>query len=92
MSGRRRNPRFVPTHSWEGALRILRDVTVHAEPDGGLLALGHAPGVAGEELDLELAGAGESVSLRVQVVGSRPVILDGGVRHWIRLEILEQAQ
>jgi len=26
------------------------------------------------------------------VVGSRPVIVDGGVRHWIRLEILEATQ
>jgi hypothetical protein len=32
------------------------------------------------------------VALRVQVVGSRPVIFDGSVRHWIRLEILEAAQ
>jgi hypothetical protein len=91
MSGRRRNPRFAPAQAWEGAVRILRDVIVQAEPDGQLMALGQAPGVAGEELDLELAGAGESVSLRVQVVDSRPVIFDGGVRHWIRLQILEAA-
>jgi hypothetical protein len=92
MSGRRRHPRFAPTHAWEGAVRILRDVIVHREPDGRLLALGHMPGVAGEQLDLELAGAGESVALRVQVVGSRPVVCDGSVRHWVRLEILEAAQ
>ena len=92
MSGRRRHPRFGPAHAWDGAVRILRDVIVQAEPDGRLLALGHVPGVAGEQLDLELAGAGESVSLRVQVIGSRPVILDGGVRHWVRLEILEAVQ
>ncbi len=92
MSGRRRHPRFAPAQAWDGAVRILRDVMVHAEPDGRLLALGHTPGIAGETLGLELAGAGESVSLRVQVVGSRPVIVDGGVRHWIRLEILEAAQ
>ena len=92
MSGRRSHSRFVPAQAWEGAVRILRDVIVHAEPDGRLLALGHAPGVTGERLDLELAGAGESVSLRVQVIGSRPVIFEGSVRHWIRLEILEAAQ
>lgn len=92
MSGRRRHPRFAAAQAWDGAVRILRDVMVHAEADGRLLALGHAPGVAGETLRLELAGAGESVSLRVQVVGSRPVIVDGGVRHWIRLEILEATQ
>jgi len=92
MSGRRRHPRFAAAQAWDGAVRILRDVMVHAEPDGRLLALGQAPGVAGETLGLELAGAGESVSLRVQVVGSRPVIVDGGVRHWVRLEILEAAQ
>jgi hypothetical protein len=89
MSGRRRHPRFVPSQSWDGAVRILRDVMVQAEPDGRLTAFGHAPGVAGEQLALDLAGGGQAVSLRVQVIESRPVILDGGVRHRIQLEILE---
>jgi hypothetical protein len=89
MSGRRRHPRFAPAQSWDGAVRILRDVIVQAEPDGRLVAIGHAPGVAGEELALELDGGGHSVSLRVQVLESRPVILDGGVRHRIQLEILD---
>ena len=85
-------PGLLPPKSWDGAVRILRDVIVQAEPDGRLTALGDAPGVTGEELALELAGGGHSVSLRVQVLESRPVILDGGVRHRIQLEILETAQ
>ena len=40
MSGRRSHPRFAAAQAWDGAVRILRDVMVHAEPDGRLLALG----------------------------------------------------
>ena len=90
--------------SRQGASRMLRGASKLGPSDvaGDAALRGHHVGSAQasstlrtrgaparEELDMELAGAGESVSLRVQVVGSRPVILDGGVRHWIRLEILE---
>ena len=75
MSGRRRYDRFQPGGPWEGRLRVLRDVVLQVEPGGSLLAVGHAPGVAGEALHLD-------------VVESRPVIIDGGVRHRMRLRVL----
>ena len=92
MSGRRRHERFAPAQSWEGALRVLRDVIVQDGADGELIVFGGAPGVVDEVMTLDLAGAGQVVTLRVRVAESRPVILDGSVRHRIRLDVLERAQ
>ena len=46
----------------------------------------------GEELTLDLAGAGHLVTCRVRVRESRPVILEGRVRHRMRLEVLERSR
>lgn len=89
MSGRRRHERFAPAQPWDGAMQVLRDVIVQRDGDAGLVAIGQVPGVVGEQLTLDLAGGGHIVTCRVQVEESRPVILDGSVRHRIRLEILE---
>ena len=87
MSGRRRYDRFQPAGPWEGRLRVLRDVVLQVEP-GGLLAVGHAPGVAGEALHLDVTADDQRLELNVEVVESRPVIIDGGVRHRMRLRVL----
>lgn len=91
MSGRRRHARFAVAQPWEGTLRILRDVTVVDDADArGLLVFSHAIGVPGEVVALELAGAGTVVTLVVCVVESRPVVVDGAVRHALRLTVLDQ--
>jgi len=91
MSGRRRHERFAPAQPWDGALRVLRDVIVQEDAAGGLIVIGQAPGVIGEQLTLDLAGAGHVLTFKVRVQESRPVILDGQVRHRVRLEVLERA-
>ena len=90
MSGRRRHERFAPAQPWEGALKVLRDVIVQQDPQGGLVVVGQTPGVVGEHLTLDLTGGGQVVTLRVRVEESRPVILDGSVRHRVRVEVLER--
>jgi hypothetical protein len=70
-------------------MQVLKDVIVQRDGEAGLVAIGHAPGVVGEQLTLDLAGGGHVVTCRVRVEESRPVILDGSVRHRIRLGILE---
>jgi hypothetical protein len=89
MAGRRRHERFAPAQPWDGAMQVLKDVIVQRDGDAGLVAIGQAPGVVGEQLTLDLAGGGHVVTCRVRVEESRPVILDGSVRHRIRLGILE---
>ena len=92
MSGRRKHERFAPAQPWDGALKVLRDVIVQEDPGGGLVAIGQTPGVIGEYLTLDLAGAGHLVTFKVRVQESRLVILDGNVRHRLRLEVLERSR
>jgi hypothetical protein len=88
MSGRRSHPRFVVASPWEGLVRVLRDVVVTRTGDQELLVLSQAPGVAGEEMTLDLMGGGLAMALRVKVAESRPVVVDGAVRHRLRLEMV----
>lgn len=92
MSGRRRHERFAPARPWDGALTLLRDVIVQEDPSGGVVTIGQAPGVLGEQMTLDVSGAGSVVTLKVRVQESRPVILDGHVRHRVRLEVLERSR
>jgi hypothetical protein len=85
MSGRRSHPRFTVATPWDGAMRVLRDVVVDRIDGGELLAVSHSPGIVGEEMTLDLLGAGSTLALRVRVLESRPVIISGSVRHRIRL-------
>ena len=92
MSGRRKHERFAPAQPWDGALKVLRDVIVQENPAGALVVIGQSPGVIGEVLTLDLAGGGPVATLRVRVQESRPVILEGNVRHRMRLEVLERSR
>jgi len=86
MSDRRSHPRFVVANPWEAVVRVLRDVVV-ARRDDELLALSEAPAMVGEDMSVELIGGGSDLRLKVRVLDSRPVIVDGGVRHRIRLAL-----
>ena len=91
MAGRRQHERFQPGQPWDGLLKVMRDVIVQEEA-GDLVTIGHAPAAVGEELTLDLAGGGHMVTCRVRVRESRPVILEGRVRHRVRLEVLERSR
>jgi hypothetical protein len=84
MSGRRSYARFDITPSSEGVLRILRDVVVQRAHDEDLLVIGREAGVVGDVMTLEIAEPGAG-GAEVQVVESLPVIVDGTVRHSLRL-------
>jgi hypothetical protein len=92
MSGRRSHSRFVVANPWDGAVRVLRDVVVDRTDRNELLAVSHVPGIAGEEMTLDLIGGDVVLALQVKVIESRPVIVDGSVRHRIRLGILDPVQ
>jgi hypothetical protein len=92
MSGRRSHSRFVVANPWDGAVRVLRDVVVDRTDRNELLAVSHVPGIAGEEMTLDLIGGGVVITLQVKVIESRPVIVDGSVRHRVRLDILDPVQ
>ncbi len=85
MSGRRSYPRFDITPSSDGVLRVLRDVIVQRAHEDDLMVIGREAGVVGDVMTLEMAEPGRSAETEVRVVESVPVIVDGTVRHSLRL-------
>ena len=69
-------------------MRVLKDVVIHRTDTDELLAVSRTAGITGEEMTLDVMGAGASLGLRVRVVESRPVIVDGAVCHRVRLALL----
>lgn len=88
MAGRRSHPRFAVASPWDGSMRVLKDVVIHRTDSDELLAVSRTAGIVGEEMTLDVMGAGSSLGLRVKVVESRPVIVDGAVCHRMRLALL----
>jgi len=91
MSGRRSHPRFAVATPWDGAMRVLRDVVILRSESDELHAVSHVPGISGEEMTLDLMGAGSTLGLKVRVIDSRPMMVEGAVRHRIRLEVKSEA-
>jgi hypothetical protein len=69
-------------------MRVLRDVVLHRTERDELHAVSQVPGMAGEEMTLDLMGAGATLGLRVRVIDSRPMMIEGAVRHRIRLVVV----
>jgi hypothetical protein len=69
-------------------MRILRDVVVDRTSRDELMALCQVPGVVGETMTVDLMGGGIAMGLRVTVLESRPVVMDGSVRHRLRLGLI----
>ena len=82
----RRDARYVLSRPWEGTLRIPGDVVVerHDEALNELWVVSTSPAHREEQLRLDLSGQ----PLAVRVIESNPVLLDGVVRHRLRLVIV----
>jgi hypothetical protein len=88
MSGRRSHPRLVVIPAAEGHLRLLRDVVVQHIEGGEAIAISRDPGTIGEMLVLELPMDDKVARLHVRVIESRPLIVEGNVRHRLQLEVI----
>jgi len=84
MAGRRRNARFEIANA-EGVLRVLADVSMHRGNGHDFVATGCEAALPGELVTIHIAGTAD---VRARVVDSRPVMVDGLVRHRLRLEAL----
>lgn len=90
MCARRSNPRFLVDSPWDGAMQVLREVAINRVYQGEreeFIAVSTAPAVIGEVMSLELMTGGSNVALSVRVLGSQPVMVNGNVRHEIRLGV-----
>jgi hypothetical protein len=85
MLGRRSYMRFKVKPAGEGSLRMLQDVCVQWISDSEWFAICREAGVVGDVLVLDLGVGDTPLRYRVRVVESRPVIVEGSVRHQLRL-------
>ena len=90
VGDRRRDKRFKLTEPAAGALRVYPDVVVQQDGADEWIGISRQPAVAGETLVLDVMLFDELEGeihrrLSVCVVESRPVIIDGDMRHRIRL-------
>jgi hypothetical protein len=88
MSGRRRNPRVVMATPWDGSMEVLRDVVVGRTAGDELVVISNVPAVVGEEMSLDLMSEGARAAMRVRVLGCRPVMVNGSVRHQLHLGVV----
>jgi hypothetical protein len=66
-------------------LRVLRDVIVQHVDENEFLVLGREAAVC-DTLTLELATSDANSPLSVRVVECRPLVVDGALRHRMRLQ------
>jgi hypothetical protein len=92
MRGRRRDPRFALSVPWEGSLRIPGDVIVERWNGNEVWVVSASPAKKGEMLTLDLTGIDPPMTVNVRVVESAPVLVDGAVRHGMRLAIVDDAK
>jgi hypothetical protein len=82
----RRDTRFRLKQSGDGTVRTFADVIVHQNGKDEWIAIGREAAVPGETLVLDLVGADrQNHRFPVGVIDSRPVMVDGRLRHQIRL-------
>ena len=89
MSLRRRDSRLEIINA-EGVLRVVRDVTVHRIDHHEFLVISSEAGVKSELLTIHFANDGNK-PVPVRVVDSRPTMVDGTLRHQLRLATLDGA-
>ena len=87
MSGRRGHSR-VRFSNTKGMLRVSRDVMVTRTTQREYVAVSGQPGVPGDVMKVAFVEADSRQSEVVQVVASRPVVVDGVVKHELQLSRL----
>lgn len=84
MSGRRSHQRFALLASPEGILRVMGDVVVQSVTPEQIVLVSRQPGIPGETVSVQSPDAVET-AVTAQVVESHPIVIDGSVRHQLRL-------
>jgi hypothetical protein len=88
MRGKRRDPRFALSVPWEGSLRVPGDVVVERRSGNEVWVVSTIPARQDELLTLDLTDSGPPMTMNVRVIESVPVLIDGVVRHGLRLAIV----
>ena len=89
MSGRRSHVRFAVLQSPQGMLRVLQDVVIQNTRPDHTIALSREPGVVGELVSVQFPQ--DDFDIRAKVLDSQPIVVDGNVRHQLRLRHVDEA-
>ena len=90
MSGRRGYQR-IGVNDADGYLRVIRDVTIWRGVGSEFVVVSDEPEVSGEVMTLEHVVNGTAITLQVCVIDGHPAIVNGKVRHHLRLRLQEPA-
>ena len=88
MSGRRSHQRFEVSPSSYGTLRVTKDIVVQRVEHDELIVVSREPGVRDERMFVQFPDGDPDGGMSVQVVESRPIIVQGAVRHLLRLRVV----
>ena len=69
-------------------MRVLRDVIISRADSDAVHAVSQVPAVVGEEMTLDVMGAGAVMAMRVKVIESKPLMVQGVVRHQVKLAMV----
>jgi hypothetical protein len=69
---------------------VLRDVIIERVEAGEIVAIGGEAAVLGESMVIDIAGHEPTGTQTVEVIESRPVVVDGAIRHRLRLRKVGQ--
>ena len=89
MSVRRRDSR-VEIGNAEGVLRVWQDVSGYHTDSGDYVVISNEARLKGDRLTMYLATSDRPVD--VQVLDSRPTVLNGLVRHQLRLHPMPETK
>jgi len=88
MSGRRKYHRYSVTNAG-GKLKVVRDVTIWRDIEDDFIAISDEPEATGEWLVLERVVNGTLMTIEVCVIESHPTMVNGSIRHRLRLRTNE---
>lgn len=86
MFGRRSHARYSVRAETDGLLRVLTDVAVSSVTGDELVVVSREPAMVGDVLFVHLPD--DDASVRARVEDSRPVVVEGAVRHRVRLTVV----
>jgi hypothetical protein len=88
MSGRRNQARVTFANS-SGVLRVSRDVVVEKAVGDEFVAVSSEPGIAGDVLTIAFSANKVRETVKVRVMASRPRLVNGGVKHELKLKRID---
>ncbi len=90
MLNRRKNPRALLPEALEGTLRLMEDVIVESYASSEITVVSGVPARSDQSLAITSVGVAPPAPLEVRVTESTPAIVDGVLKHRLRLRVVDR--